>query len=244
MNKDDDDNVVKFVKRKMADIRKQAKPKAKPLHGEGNPKQKGPRGKYKSTRDQGLTDKQEGVAREIAAGTHFIEAVRKHYDCENMQDGTVAKFASVTKNKPKVKERVEQLKRQVQRALDAQLMGLPAPTSHMPAIMAKAVEKQSEIVGDVVVTRQFIIREQLKNMQLARETAQTSAAVAAMNAIAKISGFDSDNREKQATGELERMSPDELKAYIAEELSKVGLVSTDLGLGELVNMKTIDKLPN
>jgi hypothetical protein len=120
-------------------------------------------------------------------------------------------------------------------------MGLPAPTGHMPEPMANAIKNELNITADLIVTRQFLVKEQLKNVQLARETAQVSAAVAGINSIAKLEGFDQDSREKQVTGELERMSPEELKAYIREELSKSGTVM-DTEIGQLVDMRVKEEV--
>ena len=218
MDQEDDnsDNIIELAKRRTREIRKVGRPKK----GVGNEPPKNKR--YKNTRGQPLTDKQEAYSQHIAAGIHFIEAFKKTYDCSNMAPDTIAKFASRMKNHPKVKDRTLELKRQIRRALDAHCMGLPAPTSHMPEPMANAVKNELNITSDLIVTRQFLVKEQLKNVQLARETAQVSAAVAGINSIAKLEGFDQDGREKQVTGELERMSPEELKAYIREELSKTG----------------------
>jgi len=107
--------------------------------------------------------------------------------------------------------------------------------------MAKAIAKELNTTANLVVSRQFLVREQFKNVQLARETAQVSAAVAGITSIAKLEGFDQDSREKQVTSELEHMSQAELKAYIREELSKSGGVE-DTELGQLVDMR-VKKLP-
>ena len=230
----DDDNVLEFAKRRMREVRKSALPEgAKPKKGEGNERRK-----YKSVRNsRALTDKMEAYAQRIAAGEAFIEAFKLCYDCSNMAPDTIAKFASRMKNHAKIKERVLTLKRQIRRALDAHCMGLPAPTSHMPEPMANAVKNELNTVVDVIISRQWVIKEQIKNIQLARETGQASAAVAGVNSIAKIEGFDQDSREKQVTGELERMSQAELKAYIREELSKSGGVEDITELGQLVDMR-------
>lgn len=241
----DDDNILEFTKRRTREIRKQALPEgAKPKKGMGNEK-KGPYKykptKYKGVRNAPLTDKQEAYAQRLAAGEHFISAFKIAYNCSNMAPDTIQKFASRQQNHPKVKERTLELKRQIRRALEATSVGLPAPTAHMPEPMANAIKKELNIMCDVIVTQQWLIKQQVQNMQLARETAQSSAAVAAVNSIAKITGFDQDSREKQVTGELERMSPAELKAYIREELSKSGGV-TDLELGQLVDMRVKEDL--
>ena len=226
----DDDNIIELAKRRTREIRKVGRPKK----GVGNEPPKNKR--YTKCRGQPLTNKQEAYSQHIAAGVHFIEAFKKTYDCSNMAPDTIAKFASRMKNHPKVKDRTLELKRQIRRALDAHCMGLPATTAHMPEPMANAVKNELNVMTDVIITRQWVIKEQIKNIQLARETAQVSAAVAATNSIAKIEGFDQDSREKQVTGELERMSQAELKSYIREELSKTGGVA-DTELGQLVEMR-------
>ena len=233
MDQDDDnsDNILEFTKARTRDIRKVGRPKK----GVGNEPRK-TTGRYKGKRNNPLTDKMEKFAQRLAAGEHFLTAFPLCYDCANMAPDTIQKFASRVKNHPKVKERTLELKRQIRRALDAHCMGLPAPTAHMPEPMAKAVKNELNLTADLIVTRQFLVKEQLKNVQLARETAQVSAAVAGINSIAKLEGFDQDSREKQVTGELERMSPEELKAYIREELSKSGGVA-DLDVGQLVDMR-------
>ena len=232
-----DDNIIKFTKDRKREVRKSALPEgAKPDKGNGNPNKGGKKGRYKNVRNNPLTDKQEGYAQRLAAGEYYLDAFRATYDCSNMAPDTIQKFASRVKNQSKVKQRTLDLQRQIRRAVDAHCMGLPATTAHMPEPMAKAVKNELNLTADLIVTRQFLVKEQLKNVQLARETAQVSAAVAGINSIAKLEGFDQDSREKQVTGELERMSPEELKAYIREELSKTGGV-TDLEPGQLVDMR-------
>lgn len=234
---DDNDNILEFTKRRTREIRKSALPEgANPKKGEGNEKPRKKQGKYKGVRGQKMTDKMEAYAQHLAAGVHFLDAFRKTYDCSNMAPDTIAKFASRQKNHPKIKERTLELKRQIRRAVDAHCLGLPAATSHMPEPMAKAVKNELNITADVMFTRQKLVSEQYKNVLLARETAQVSAAVAALNSIAKLEGFDQDSREKQVTGELERMSIEELKAYMREELAKSGMV-IETDVGQLVDMR-------
>jgi len=237
VDKDDTDNILEFTKLRMREQRKKALPVgAKPNKGAGNPNKRIKKGKYKTVRNAPVTDKMEAYAQRLAAGEHYIEAFKKVYDCSSMAPDTTAKYSNRVKNHPAVKERTLQLQRQIRRALDNHTLGLPAATTHMPEPMQNAIKKEMDIMVDVVVTRQWIIKEQIKNMQLARETGQSSAAVAAVNAIAKIEGFDQDGREKQVTDELMRMSPEELKSYIREELSKTGAV-TQMELGQLVDMR-------
>ena len=232
---DDSDNIIELAKRRTREVRKVGRPKK----GVGNEPRKGQ--KYKGVRKDPLTDKQEKYAQRLAAGEQFIDAFKLVYDCANMAPDTIAKFASRMKNHPKVKERSLELKRQIRRALDAHCMGLPAATAHMPEPMKNAVKNELNITADLIVTRQFLVKEQLKNVQLARETAQVSAAVAGINSIAKLEGFDQDSREKQVIDEFGRMSPAELKAYIREELSKSGGVA-DLDVGQLVDMRVKEEV--
>jgi len=234
---DDSDNIIELAKRRTREVRKVGR---SPKKGVGNEPSK-TTSRYKAKRNDPLTSKQEGYAQRLAAGEPFIDAFKLSYGCSNMAPDTIAKFASRMKNHPKVKERTMELKRQIRRALDAHCMGLPAPTAHMPEPMKNAVKNELNITADLIVTRQFLVKEQLKNVQLARETAQVSAAVAGINSIAKLEGLDQDSREKQVTGELERMSPDELKAYIREELSKTGGVE-DIGQGQLVDMRVKEEV--
>ena len=237
MDKDDTDNILEFTKRRMREQRKKALPVgAKPNKGEGNPNKRIKKGKYKTVRNAPVTDKMEAYAQRLAAGEHYIEAFKKVYDCSSMAPDTTAKYSNRVKNHPAVKERTLQLQRQLRRALDNHCLGLPTATAHMPEPMANAIKKELNIMGDVLITRQWVIKQQIKNMELARETGQSSAAVAAVNAIAKIEGFDADGREKQVTDELMHMTPEQLKSFIREELSKTGAV-TQAEIGQLVDMR-------
>jgi hypothetical protein len=189
------------------------------------PKTKAKAGRRKANPDDALTVKQERFARLLAAGHKFDAAYRQTYNVSNMQADSVYKKAFYEKDHPKIVARVKQLREQAKQAENTQ--GILADE------VRDIVQYKAAAIADVIVNRKFLMDKALQAYNRADELGQSSAMVAAVGQLGKLSGIISDDRESRQVSDLDRMDVAQLKAFISQqigELSKIGLFDGDFNL--------------
>ena len=92
-------------------------------------------------------------------------------------------------------------------------------------IQARVAELQQRGAERAEITVQSLIQEAEEARQLAMQSGQPSAAIAAVREKGVLSGKRVERSEAGKPGEFDRMSDDELRQFIAERVSRGGLGS-------------------
>lgn len=89
-------------------------------------------------------------------------------------------------------------------------------------IRARVIELQERSAAKVEITVEILTKMLKDDRDLARELGQASAAVSAVDKLGRLHGLVIDKKEIGKPGDFERMSEDELEAFIASREDRSG----------------------
>jgi hypothetical protein len=110
-----------------------------------------------------------------------------------------------------------------------ELAGYPAnlgnayTLGHKPNILKRIEELRKRSQINLALSIDYLSEKYLEIFEAAREDRKYSAAVAALDSVAKIQGFVIDKRETGAPGDFARLSDDELIAFIEQNIKMLPL---------------------
>lgn len=90
-------------------------------------------------------------------------------------------------------------------------------------VQARVAELQDRLAARTEMTLQRLSEMFLEDREFARKLEHSAAAVSATDKLARLHGFMIDRKEIGTPGEFDRMSAEELRAYILRESEELGL---------------------
>lgn len=165
---------------------------------------------------RGLTPQQDAFAVAISEGATQAEAYRKAYPASrNWEDKSVWSKASQLAKHAIVRTRIAEMKQ---------------------AIQARVVEKAA---GEQVYTARVAMNEALQAFEMAIETRQPGAMVAAVQLRAKLNGLITDKKEVSVT-QMGGMTPSEKDYMLQQAMAEIERRRLQINHGDITDIEPKD----